>query len=181
MNFQKILAAIDDSPLGHRVFTQALGLAQLHQAQLLLFHSLTEELVPKFLLFPGEMGLAPQLVSQAYHWQQVQLEVQSQQMQTWFGKLCEEAQRQGVAVQVSIYSQEPGHAICQTAKCWNADLIVMGRRGRRGLTEVLMGSISNYVLHHAPCPVLIVQGDGEVDTLKANYETVTMPSNVVSS
>lgn len=172
MNFQKILAAIDDSPLGKKVFDQALDLAQLHHAQLLLFHSLTEELVPKFLLFPGEMGLAPQLVNQAYHWQQVQMEEQSQQVQKFFDELCGEARQRGVSVQVSIHPQEAGQAICQIAKFWHANLIVMGRRGRRGLTEVLLGSTSNYVLHHASCPVLIVQGDGEPDTFNEEDRAV---------
>ncbi len=39
-----------------------------------------------------------------------------------------------------------------------ADLIVVGRRGRSGLSELILGSASNYVLHHAPCSVLTLQG-----------------------
>jgi hypothetical protein len=34
----------------------------------------------------------------------------------------------------------------------------MGRRGRTGISELLLGSVSNYVTHHATCSVLIVQG-----------------------
>ena len=37
------------------------------------------------------------------------------------------------------------------------DVIVMGHRGISGLQEFFLGSVSNYVLHHAPCSVLIVQ------------------------
>ncbi|MGL4622525.1 MAG: universal stress protein, partial [Chroococcidiopsis sp.] len=47
--------------------------------------------------------------------------------------------------------------ICDFALAWKADLIVTGRRGRRGLSEFFMGSVSNYVLHHASCSVLTVQ------------------------
>jgi nucleotide-binding universal stress UspA family protein len=43
------------------------------------------------------------------------------------------------------------------ARSWPADLIVIGRRGRTGLKEALMGSVSNYVVHHAPCTVMVVQ------------------------
>ena len=47
--------------------------------------------------------------------------------------------------------------ICNAAISWQADLIIMGRRGRTGLSELFLGSVSNYVLHHAPCAVLVVQ------------------------
>jgi nucleotide-binding universal stress UspA family protein len=52
----------------------------------------------------------------------------------------------------------PTHVICDTAKACNADLIMMGRRGISGLTEMLLGSVSNYVAHYAPCSVLVIQG-----------------------
>lgn len=51
---------------------------------------------------------------------------------------------------------QPGPAICTFALNWQADLIVLGHRGHSGLTELLLGSISNYVVHHAPCSVHIV-------------------------
>jgi len=174
MAFQKILAALDDTALGRKVFTQSLELATMHRAQLLLLHSFTEELVPKFLLFPGEMGFAPQLISQVYQWQQSQTEAHSQQIQVWLEALENQARREGVAVQSCIQSQEPGQAICQIATFWKADVIVMGRRGRRGLTEMLLGSTSNHVLHHAPCPVLVVQGEGEAIALNYPPETVSL-------
>ncbi|WP_442949349.1 universal stress protein [Nostoc sp.] len=41
---------------------------------------------------------------------------------------------------------------------WGADLIVLGRRGLKGFAELLAGSVSNHVVHHSPCSVLVVQG-----------------------
>ncbi|MEO1210720.1 MAG: universal stress protein [Cyanobacteria bacterium J06638_20] len=172
MAFQKILAAVDDTELGQSVFEQAMSLAQSHQAKLLLFHSLTEDLVPKFLLLPGEMGLSPQLVTQAYYSQQMQLEMQAQHIQALFAELCDRARQQGVSVQISTQPHEPGRGICHVAKFWNADLIVMGRRGRRGFTELLQGSVSNYVLHHACCPVLVVQSDGDSMMLEERSQSL---------
>jgi len=50
-------------------------------------------------------------------------------------------------------------AILRVAEREKADLIVVGSRGLRGITEVLLGSVSSGVLHHASCPVLIVRGE----------------------
>ncbi len=43
-----------------------------------------------------------------------------------------------------------------TGSAEGADLLVVGRSGSGGFTEVLLGSVSRGVLHHAPCPVMIV-------------------------
>jgi nucleotide-binding universal stress UspA family protein len=56
--------------------------------------------------------------------------------------------------------REAGHAvdtIVQVAEELKADLIVLGSRGLGGFKRFLMGSVSDGVLHHAHCPVLVVR------------------------
>lgn len=48
--------------------------------------------------------------------------------------------------------------IIDTARAVGADLIVMGSHGRRGLEKLVLGSVAQSVLTHAPLPVLIVRG-----------------------
>jgi nucleotide-binding universal stress UspA family protein len=45
----------------------------------------------------------------------------------------------------------------------HADLLVVGRRGRGGFTELLLGSVSSHCVHHAGCPVVIVPESGAAD------------------
>jgi nucleotide-binding universal stress UspA family protein len=56
----------------------------------------------------------------------------------------------------------PADQILCRAEASDADLIVVGRRGLGGVKRLLMGSVSEGVVQHARCPVLVVCGDGEV-------------------
>ena len=58
---------------------------------------------------------------------------------------------------------DPGGAICAVAREFDADVVVLGSRGRGVLKRVVLGSVSEYVLHHAPCPVLVVRRSAEHD------------------
>ena len=51
----------------------------------------------------------------------------------------------------------PKWRIIDEAKNWNADLVVLGSQGRRGLTRVLLGSVSEAVAMNAPCSVEVIR------------------------
>ena len=52
-------------------------------------------------------------------------------------------------------SGNPGHGIIKQAKEVHADLIVMGTRGLGAIRRTILGSVSDYVLHHSHIPVAI--------------------------
>jgi nucleotide-binding universal stress UspA family protein len=87
-----------------------------------------------------------------------------------------QANSAGVNTEFSQNVGSPGRVICELARVWQANLIFMGRRGRSGLTEILLGSVSNYVLHHAPCSVHIVNLPPIPQTQKVPLETVHVSS-----
>jgi nucleotide-binding universal stress UspA family protein len=82
------------------------------------------------------------------------------------------AQAAGVAVEFSQNVGDPAITICAVAKSWEADLILVGSRGRRGLSELVLGSVSNHIMHHAPCSVLVVHGGVMAQAKTANPELV---------
>ena len=62
-------------------------------------------------------------------------------------------------VEIMAIVGRPGPAICQRATELGATAIVIGSSGRSGLRRAMMGSTSDHVVRHAPCPV-VVQGVG---------------------
>ena len=60
------------------------------------------------------------------------------------------------AVKTEVLRGPPDQQIIEKAKEWKADLIVVGSHGR-GFWGRLLGSVSNGVVHHAPCSVLVVR------------------------
>lgn len=50
----------------------------------------------------------------------------------------------------------PKKEIINIAKEWEADIIVMGTHGRSGISHILMGSVAEYIIKHAPIPVMVV-------------------------
>lgn len=60
-------------------------------------------------------------------------------------------------VHQSILEGNPAEAIIEIANNRNSDLIVMGSRGLGRLAGLVLGSTSQKVVAHAPCPVLIVR------------------------
>ena len=55
--------------------------------------------------------------------------------------------------------EKPGEFIVAQAKKRSADYIVTGTRGMGKLRKTLLGSVSDYVLQHAHCPVLICRSE----------------------
>lgn len=76
----------------------------------------------------------------------------------------EEAKRRlasaGLAVSGRVVRSDARAAIVEVARDERADLVVVGSHGRSGLKRVLLGSVAEYVVTHAPCDVLVVKGRG---------------------
>jgi nucleotide-binding universal stress UspA family protein len=62
----------------------------------------------------------------------------------------------GVPISSRLVEGYPDEGVLREAKEWQADLIVIGSHGRRGLSHVLLGSVAEKVIRHASCPVLVV-------------------------
>lgn len=157
--FKKILVALDMSPMAEDVFAKAVSLAKNDQAELLLVHIITSEEDNSPLAIPLDVieyypASGNELTIQAW---QKQWENYIQEGINFLEKHYQEAIATNVKTQYTQIQGSAARTICKFARENETDLIVIGRRGRTGLSEILLGSVSNYVLHHAHCSVLIVQ------------------------
>jgi nucleotide-binding universal stress UspA family protein len=57
----------------------------------------------------------------------------------------------------SVLCGDPKRLIVEEAENWDADLIVTGSHGYGLWERMILGSVSNSVIHHAPCSVLVVR------------------------
>lgn len=154
--FQTILVAVDESDLSNTAFTAALRLTQAISAQLIIVHVLN----------PYDIH-SPQPPPQAALGTFVMDEsIRKQYERDWtkyverYELLLTQKTNEAIAAGVKADFIHPqglaGVMLCEAAQTHDANLIVVGSHQRRGMAEIMLGSTSNYVTHHAPCSVLVV-------------------------
>ncbi|MEO0947281.1 MAG: universal stress protein [Cyanobacteria bacterium J06641_5] len=154
-NYRKILVALDRDDRAATIFASALSLSRAHGSQLLAFHCLSYLPSSHNLLAVGAYGAyAPEVSFMLDPVARAAIDEVADWLRAWRQQAEDYAVPYAFEQRVGTAGQE----ICVAAQRWHADLVVVGRRGRSGLGETILGSVSNYVMHHAPCNVLVVQG-----------------------
>ncbi|MBE7380104.1 MAG: universal stress protein [Leptolyngbya sp. SIO1E4] len=155
-----ILVAVDKSATSHQAFATALGLAQALGAKLTLVHALDvfDPASPERPTVPGDSYSVElnNILRENYEHQWTEF---VSQYDSLLQQKQKEAEAAGVVVSHLQPYGRPGPAICKAAKNNRADLIVVGSHGHSGLRELILGSVSNYIMHHAPCSVLVIHPD----------------------
>lgn len=145
--YAKILVCSDGSPCALEASRTAALLARHFQSEVLAL-----QVCDPPMNIPTQGGGWSMVVGQDVSEQYLreQAELHDRQMKTLF-------EQEGVCCRIIEEKGHPVEAIVRIADWENADLIVMGSRGLHGLKEFFLGSVSQGVLHHAPCSVLIVR------------------------
>lgn len=79
--------------------------------------------------------------------------------QKWFSKIAKDAEERKVRIKTEVIDTPLSTVatIVGYADKQGADLIVIGTKGRSGITKLLLGSVASGVVTYAPCPVLVVK------------------------
>jgi nucleotide-binding universal stress UspA family protein len=140
VEYRRILLATDGSSQAEAATRHAVTLARLAGAELIILY-----VVDTHLAF--RMGVLRQEALD-------ELRAEGQRALTAAGELARQA---GLSYHVGRGEGRPGEAIIAEAEREGADLIVVGSHGQGALTDLLLGSVSQYVVHHASVPVCIVR------------------------
>jgi nucleotide-binding universal stress UspA family protein len=126
--FSKILVAVDGSETSINAAGYAIAMAKKDNAQLIALTVMVKE----------------------------SDRVEAQQ---WFDKIGKKAQENNIQLKTEIIDipMSVEGAILNYAESENVDLIVIGTRGRSGITRMLLGSVASEVVTYATCPVMVVK------------------------
>lgn len=137
--FSRILVAVDGSESAKKAFEKSIYLAQKCSSKMDLVHVVQCEL-------GGDSATTFELIDE---------------LKTKAQKMLEEykiqAAKNNISIQIMVTQGDPAQAIIGLAKAKSYDLIIMGTRGRTTFQELLIGSVSQKVMHHASCPVMVVR------------------------
>ena len=85
------------------------------------------------------------------------LEAYKKENQEILSKCSEIAAQKGLAINTYLLEGKPASAILDFSKKEKFDLLIMGRRGLGKFKELILGSISNKIVHHSPSAVLLIR------------------------
>ena len=162
----RIVVGVDASPNARRALAWAAAEARLRQAVLQVVHAYHSKNLAAPVYFGSQHtwdaavgatgGPQPELTASVQRREAYEEAVRSQAdefLEALLGELGETVS--GVEVQQSVVEdRHPAEALVQLSV--DADLLVVGSRGRGGFSELLLGSVSHAAVLHAVCPVVVV-------------------------
>lgn len=140
--FSNILVPVDGSNNSYRALEAALFLSEKLDAKVTTIH--VTEVIP-VVHVQSEKVLADILDSY------------KKESQLILSKCSELATKKGLSINMKQIQGDPGSTILDFCEKEKYDIIVMGSRGKGKFKELILGSVSNKVVHRSPCPVMIVK------------------------
>jgi len=145
---KRILVGFDDGALSQKALETAIELARSTKAEIYIASALD---IPLYISSPDMLPPDNVSITKFFY----------DNTQMYFEKLQEQAaarvKEEGLAVTTKVLEGNPGKSLIWYAEEIKADLIAMGSNNRGILDRFFLGSVSNYVIHHAKCMVLVAK------------------------
>lgn len=149
--FQRILVAYDDSSQAVKALDAAIEIAKNTSAEIIIGSAYT---VPTnhWERYANMDGVYPEDEPEA-----IFIERNREYLEKIQAEAVEKVRRANISVQSALKQGKPGPVLIQMAEDIKADLIIIGSHNRGSMGQFFLGSVSNYVLHNAGCPVFIIK------------------------
>jgi nucleotide-binding universal stress UspA family protein len=138
----KILVGVDDSKYSEDIARAIVTQRRADNTEVLVLHVLQP------------LGPAPPQMHQGYA---PELEAERDVAKALVERVAANLRSAGFKVETLVGISDVREGIIDTAKDWHADLIMVGSHGIRGMQRFLLGSVSEFVVRHAPCSVEVVR------------------------
>ncbi|MBO9684296.1 MAG: universal stress protein [Flavisolibacter sp.] len=153
---KKVLIALDYDPTAQKIAEAGYGLAKAMNARTILLHVISDPVYYSSLNYSPIMGF-----DGFNSIDTIQPEAADELKKTAQNFLEESKKFLGdESIETVVSSGEFGDAILETARKLNADIIVLGTHGRRGLDKILVGSVTENVLRDSLIPLYIIPTKG---------------------
>lgn len=153
MSIQRILVAHDLSEASHDALRLAVEMAQRHDASIVILHVYAIPVIP---MPEGYLAQAPSTIVEVQRIVHDALEAAK--------ATARELGARWVLTEAVAGSAGP--EIVAAARRGGFDLVVMGTHGRKGIRRMILGSVAEYVVRRAPCPVLTVHPSGREEAVE---------------
>lgn len=145
--YQRILVPIDGSPTAAEGMAEAVKLAKLTGGQIRLMHVVDQ--LSYVAGFEGYGSLTADVIK-----------VMNEAGERILRESKAQVESQGVQADTVLFDGFSGRVcdhVVEQARSWNADVIVLGTHGRRGIRRLVIGSDAEQIVRNAPVPVLLVR------------------------
>ncbi|WP_208558656.1 universal stress protein [Marinilactibacillus kalidii] len=153
--YSKILVAVDGSKSAEKAFKKAVAVAKRNNASLVLAHVIDTRAYQSFSTFDGSIA-----------------DNAREEAETTLQDYKSEAEKEGVKdVTVVLEYGSPKIMVAkQIPESHEIDLILLGATGLNAVERIFVGSVSEYVIRHAECDVLVVRTDLKNKTIQSFNE-----------
>ncbi|API89189.1 universal stress protein UspA [Marinilactibacillus sp. 15R] len=149
--YKRILVAVDGSQEAEKAFRKAVEVAKRNNASLVLAHVIDTRAYQSFSTFDGSIA-----------------DNAREEAKNILEEYKEYAKKEGLSeVEVVLEFGSPKVIIAkQIPESENIDLIMLGATGLNAVERIFVGSVSEYVIRHARCDVMVVRTDLKNETIK---------------
>jgi nucleotide-binding universal stress UspA family protein len=157
LRYSKILVPYDGSKYAEKALDDAVNIAEFVKGSEIIIINVMEEILTPPVIFPSRVRhyKTGEDTTLSTYFRDLQTDMRYKTTETL--EKIRQKYENSVKIRAVVLVGQPADKIVEFANRQNVDLIVMGSRGRKGISRILMGSVSRNISDKAKCSVMIVR------------------------